>query len=365
MLTSMSGIEAGRRCALRQPGEIWAGIPFAEATDMGKRANARGWWQLAVVSSAAAAIAGAGCDEEPAWRDVFVPGDIEIYNGTLGAVWAAAPDFIFAVGGNFGLEYNGTDWLEHDAMCVDSSFRAIIGFPSGAIVAVGTNSVVSTFSGGLGATQVPELQTTLNGVWGTATDRLWVVGARDVEPAEGVLFQSDEDPTTVGAFIEVTVPDLPGALHAIWGRSEEEIFAVGDGGTILHFDGISWAPEVSGTGSSLRGIAGDLETVIAVGADPPVVLERIADTWQDVTPPAALGGAPAAVAISPRGDVYVVGDGLRLRRVEGVWLDESLGAPERLVSIWALADNAYAVSDAGALTHFGTRAPSATIVGLR
>ena len=30
-------------------------------------------------------------------------------------------------------------------------------------------------------------------------------------------------------------------LHAVWGNSETDIFAVGDYGTILHYDGSSWS----------------------------------------------------------------------------------------------------------------------------
>jgi hypothetical protein len=45
-----------------------------------------------------------------------------------------------------------------------------------------------------------------------------------------------------------TVPHL----RAVWGSSESEVYAVGDDGTILHYDGSTWTAMYSGSTAQLR-----------------------------------------------------------------------------------------------------------------
>ena len=46
------------------------------------------------------------------------------------------------------------------------------------------------------------------------------------------------------------------SLYGVWGSSGSDVFAVGDAGTILHYDGSAWTPMSSGTTDSLRGVWG-------------------------------------------------------------------------------------------------------------
>jgi hypothetical protein len=48
---------------------------------------------------------------------------------------------------------------------------------------------------------------------------------------------------------------LPG-LSGVWGSSGGDIFAVGDYGTIVHYDGTDWSPMSSGTTAWLSGVWG-------------------------------------------------------------------------------------------------------------
>ena len=55
-------------------------------------------------------------------------------------------------------------------------------------------------------------------------------------------------------------------LYSVWGDSHSDVFAVGDSGTILHYDGSVWSRQSSGTTANLRGVWGNSATdVIAVG----------------------------------------------------------------------------------------------------
>jgi len=56
-------------------------------------------------------------------------------------------------------------------------------------------------------------------------------------------------------------------LKEVWGSSASNVFAVGDGGTILHYDGSSWSAMTSGTTQPLYGVWGSSgSNVFAVGA---------------------------------------------------------------------------------------------------
>ena len=47
-------------------------------------------------------------------------------------------------------------------------------------------------------------------------------------------------------------------LYGVWGSSASDVFAVGDGGTILHYDGSAWSAMSSGTTADSYGCLGQL-----------------------------------------------------------------------------------------------------------
>jgi hypothetical protein len=71
----------------------------------------------------------------------------------------------------------------------------------------------------------------LEGIWGSAaSDPIWAVGERGTirRMTNGAIrWEIIESPTTEN-------------LHAIWGSRADDVWAVGDAGTILHWDGKDW-----------------------------------------------------------------------------------------------------------------------------
>jgi hypothetical protein len=55
-------------------------------------------------------------------------------------------------------------------------------------------------------------------------------------------------------------------LRAVWGSGGNDVWAVGDGGTLLHYDGDVWDPQSSPTVNDLYGLWGRAaDDVFAVG----------------------------------------------------------------------------------------------------
>lgn len=71
------------------------------------------------------------------------------------------------------------------------------------------------------------------------------------------------------------------ALAGVWGAGANDVWAVGEAGTILHWDGASWSPSASGTTVALRDVWGSgSDDVWAVGAG--VLLHWDGKAWVTV-----------------------------------------------------------------------------------
>lgn len=102
-------------------------------------------------------------------------------------------------------------------------------------------------------------------------------------------------------------------LQALWGTSSSDVFAVGSGGTVLHYDGRSWTGMASGTTETLNGV------------------------W----------GASAS-------DVFTVGDNGTIRRYgAGAWQPMSSGTDWDLHGVWGSSpSDVFAVGDNGTILHY-------------
>lgn len=149
------------------------------------------------------------------------------------------------------------------------------------------------------------------GVWGSASEagELFVVGE------EGTLLRSQKG----GPF----VPEEVGTkawLRAVWGSSARDVFVVGDGGTILHFDGERWTPQESGVEVALLAITGrGPKDVYAVG-EAGTILRYDGESWtrsEADTREALLGVAifgAKVYACGGAGTVLVSSDGFHFER---------------------------------------------------
>ncbi|MCA9664048.1 MAG: hypothetical protein KC503_00625 [Myxococcales bacterium] len=96
-------------------------------------------------------------------------------------------------------------------------------------------------------------------VWGVSADDLWVVGDR------GTLVHYVGSTAGSGSWTRSSVDGAAVSLYDLWGRAKDDIYAVGERGTVLHYDGARWSQMATPTEATLLGVWGDNDRVYAVG----------------------------------------------------------------------------------------------------
>lgn len=130
----------------------------------------------------------------------------------------------------------------------------------------------------------------VHGFWGTRRDALWAVGwmglilrhdGTDWHRVRGACVNPDGK---YGSHPENT------PLFAIDGRADGLAWAVGDAGTILHWDGQEWRPEASGTRLHLRTVLCLSDgRVLAAGHSGTVLLRDGVGRWSPLACPVSSG----------------------------------------------------------------------------
>jgi len=159
-------------------------------------------------------------------------------------------------------------------------------------------------------------------------------------------------------------------LYSIWGSSASDVWAVGEDGVIIHFDGKTWAATASGTHSALHGVwTANKDDAWAVGYDDSVVLHWNGAAWSPADGVPTQGFVWRAVWGAAANDVWIVGADLSVSGNDGngaamlhwdghAWTPHS--GPEDLGAIWGTASNdVWATGDAHGLYHWNGQTWSA------
>ena len=94
----------------------------------------------------------------------------------------------------------------------------------------------------------------LSGVWGTAENDVYAVGA------DGFTLHYN------GSAWSRMTSETTENLYSVWGNGSNDIYAVGVSGTVLHYDGSSWNSMNSGTSAILWQVLATPFDVFAVGS---------------------------------------------------------------------------------------------------
>jgi hypothetical protein len=175
-------------------------------------------------------------------------------------------------------------------------------------------------------------------VWGTSDHDVWTVGG----PLGNAGFESLVMRYDGNAWHR----SKPGGTETYWwihGTSASDVWLVGEKGRITHWDGTKFEERTSGTTATLFGVwAAAPDDAWAVGGTPDqpdqpndVVLHWDGTSWKPETLPELHKVALFKVWGSSKNDVYVVGEiGLVWHRTNGAWTREAQGiAKGRLTTV--------------------------------
>lgn len=177
----------------------------------------------------------------------------------------------------------------------------------------------------------------LYAVWGSAPADVWAVGeAGTMAHYDGMTWQLAQSGTYAG-------------LYGLWGASDRDVWAVGRGGTLLHYDGSAWSSVTSPTAKDLHAIHGTSATDIYVVGAEDTRLHWNGTMWSvlpTVYPSAASKPSQYGVWAAPSGDVWSTGVPYQQsipHRSGGTWSTvevASLGSMSMTFkSVWGSSDN--------------------------
>jgi hypothetical protein len=72
-------------------------------------------------------------------------------------------------------------------------------------------------------------------------------------------------------------------LQGVWPRTATDVWAVGDAGTILRFDGGQWRPSTSGSSNRLRAVWGVADASVWAVGDKGTILHWDGGSWKAET----------------------------------------------------------------------------------
>ncbi len=257
-------------------------------------------------------------------------------------IWGASPTELYAVGwgtdnaGTFDIflsNSGGNSWTDEISTYPGSTVllpESVMGFSGGDVYIGGGEGLYRLQQGNWGSwEQILSGRTQYNGeswsrkIWGTSNASVWFVGGDDYSPYpggpihHGSLIHYDGDTSSI---ISTTPIDQFSAstaisgtsgtdlfisgwegmiLHAkdgvvssmtmnphssmsdICGTTNSSLYAVGDGGAILSYDGNFWRPMASPTNKNLYAVCGTSSSMFAAGADG-TVLHFNGSTWSAV-----------------------------------------------------------------------------------
>ncbi len=178
-------------------------------------------------------------------------------------------------------------------------------------------------------------------VWGPSADDVWAVGGQVAsigDDGQGTIYRR-----TAGAWAPAEVPADTPLLNWIHGR-DGEIWAVGNGGAALRFDGSAWQTVDTGVELPLWGVFVFSPTEVwAVGGDafvtetPGIILRYDGTSWAESPLPALDRDSGAVFKIFglSTDDIHAVGArGVLLHYDGSAWAQMDSGTGNDMISLW-------------------------------
>lgn len=177
--------------------------------------------------------------------------------------------------------------------------------------------------------------TALNGIWGKSATDLFAVGAK------GTILRYNGK---TWAGMESGVAEN---LHGIWGSSATDVYGVGENGTMVHFDGTSWSALPVVVQETLRAVWGN-------SSDNAYAVSRNGSILESFSAVTATGVALRDVWGNSASDVFAVGENGAIVHFDGTqWSAMDSGTSGWLNGVWGSSESdVFAVGENGVIVHF-------------
>jgi photosystem II stability/assembly factor-like uncharacterized protein len=161
----------------------------------------------------------------------------------LNAVWGASGSKVYAVGDSGTiLHFNGRRWTAQAGHADVNLYDVWGDAQCNHIYAVGDAGTILLYCNGRWMRMSPITKVPLNGIWGTTCgEDIYTVGAPSVDHENVIRYTILKfDGEKWSRMDAPAVAPGKGNLNGVWGASGTDVFAVGDDGVILHYDGKTW-----------------------------------------------------------------------------------------------------------------------------
>ena len=297
-------------------------------------------------------------------------------DGTLLSVWGTSARDVYSVGGPHGnagfqalvMHFDGTTWRRLDAGNTDT-YWWVHGSGRADVWMTGENGRISHWDGAAFKHYASGTTATIFGVWAASPTDAWAVGgtpeATTGQPND-VLLHFDGT-----AWSPSPLPKALGRTYfKVWGSGADDVYVVGEAGTIWHRKGGAWTlasepPVAHGNLLTVHGCAaGD---VYAVGSRDVLHYDGTAWKAEAVTLLNDVNGVSCGGSASADRVLIVGSGGLKQRREGGAWQDDFGTEPFKDLhgawvdpsgGMWAAGGDFVSqpqpnVTRAGVLAHFG------------
>ena len=259
--------------------------------------------------------------------DEWTAVDIGVAGLMLLSVSGTGPGDVWAVGvgetGTTMLHWNGSNW---GTTTLSQSLSDVFALAADDVWAVGYGDILH-FDGSWAAVPVAETSLNLAAVWASPSGDVYAVGDYTSERGAAMVLHSSG-----GAFSWVDT-GCPAGLNDIWGSSASDLWAVGNGRAVTHWDGVAWTTFDLIPGDHLYSASGVANNLWMSGAGGRMYHWDGADLSRD------LGGLPGAASVNDMwgqsaDDVWMATDLGLYRRQSGQY--QAVGEAAWLRSVWGL-----------------------------
>lgn len=139
------------------------------------------------------------------------------------------------------------------------------------------------------------------------------------------------------------------SLNAVFAVASDEVYAVGDGGVALRYDGFAWASVQTGTQQNLNGVWGSGPGDVRFVGDFGAIVKYLGG--REVSP---MTTSLRAIWGTAKDDIWAVGESGTVLHYDGMsWQVEGVDIGAQLEAVWGTAPNdVWAAGQGGALVHF-------------